>query len=112
MKFNIKNKVMETLKNLQVPTYYATNHNATEKEYMVYFIDEIKTNSNSDNEAESIRYSISLYFYSTADYDDLVEEALEVLKANNFRRTVETEYYDSDTDFYIKVIRLNYIQYL
>ena len=46
MKFNIKNKVMETLKNLQVPIYYATNHNATEKEYMVYFINEIKKNSN------------------------------------------------------------------
>lgn len=112
MKFNIKKKIMETLKTLQVPVYYSTNHNATETEYMVYFIDEIRTNTNSDDEAESIRYSISLYFYSTGDYDDLVEAALEVLKANNFRRSVETEYYDADTDFYIKVIRLNYIQYL
>lgn len=108
---NIKTKIIDTLKPLNIPLYFMTNFDAKEDTYMVFFVEKVSEYSSCENEEEATKYELLLHIYSKSDYDDLAEQTLKLLKQNNFRRRYEAEDYDETTDFYIKAIKLDYIHY-
>ena len=109
---NIKSHIIATLKDIGPPIYFATNHNAQDDVYMVFFIDKTSTFQNFDDEMASIKYEITLYIYSKSDYDDISAKTLKALKNAGFRRTYEVEDYDNETGYYAKAIKLIYVDYL
>lgn len=108
---NIKTKIIQTLKSVEVPLYFMTNFDAQEDTYMVFFIERVKEFSSCDDIEEATSYEIMLHIYSKTDYDDLSSEVLTLLKQEGFKRRMETEDYDDQTNFYIKAIKLDYIHY-
>ena len=109
---NIKKHIKSTLSSIGYPVYFATNHNATDDTYMVFFIDKTSTFSNCDDEEEAIKHEITLYIYSKADYDSLASEVLTNLLLAGFKRNYEAEDYDSETGYYAKAFKLTYVDYL
>lgn len=108
---NIKTKLMQTLKPLGIPLYFMTNFEAKEDTYMVFFIEKVSQHTACENEEESTKYELLLHIYSKSDYDDLSENVIKLLKEQGFRRRYEAEDYDNTTNFYIKAIKIDYINY-
>lgn len=109
---NIKKELINTLKPLNLPVYFATNFNSTEDTYLVFFIDKTTTDSVIDDEEAVIKHEITLYINSKSDYYDISMEALKLLKANNFKRIYEAEDFDNETKYYTKAIKLEFLDFL
>lgn len=108
---NIRSKILNSLKPLNVSVYYGTNYEATEDIYVVFFIEGITTHSIYDDEEASTKYTIMFHIYSTGDYDNYVKDMKQTLKLNGFRRITEAEDYDSETEYYTKAIKFEYVDF-
>ena len=108
---NIKKEVLSTLKGLSCPVYYATNHDSEDDTYVIFYILNEKSNEFLDNEEASIKYKIHVQIISNTDYDDISDDIMAKMKANNFRRLYSAENFDSETNFYSKSIQFEYIHY-
>jgi hypothetical protein len=62
----------------------------------------------ADNEEQETAHYIQLDLFSKGNYLALVKQVKQALKEVGFSRTFETEYYEDDTKYYHKVIRLSY----
>lgn len=108
---NIRKLILDALKPLQIPVYYATNHEATDDIFVVFFIEDIETHSIYDDEEASEKYTIMFHIFSNGDYDTYVKDMKKVLKSNGFRRIAEAENYDSETNYYTKAIKFEYVDF-
>ena len=109
---NIKKRVLDVLKQTNYPVYYATNHDAEDDTYVIFFIANEKTHSSCDNEESAIYYKIHVQIISIGDYDDLSDNIMKLMKANDFRRISSAETYDAELNFYSKSIHFEYVDYL
>lgn len=109
---NIKKRVLQVLKNIECPVYYATNYSGEDDTFIIFYIVNEKTHSAHDDEEASIYYKIHVQINSIGDYDDISDEVMKIMKANGFRRITSAENYDADTSFYSKSIHFEYVDYL
>lgn len=110
--FNIKKHLKQSLNDLNVPCYFATNFNSTEDIYFVFFIDKSYVYEVYDDCEYSQKYEITLYLNSKIDYDEISLQASNLLKQNNFKIVYEAEDYDNETKYYSKAFKIEYLSYL
>ncbi|HFK2719185.1 TPA: hypothetical protein ACG1DY_005037 [Escherichia coli] len=78
--------------------------------YITFF--EYNQNGNlhaDDHEIRSNHY-IQVDLFSKEDYTDIVKQVKELLKTVGFTRTFETELFETETEYYHKVIRFIFVQ--
>lgn len=108
---NFKKFLRSILLELDVPTYYMTNHNSNDNLYIVYSITSETETSASDNDFESIKYSVNIRVFSKGDFDNLVSATKRILKQNNFKFVIGADDYDSTTNYYCQSMYFEYIDF-
>ena len=109
---NIKTRVLDILKQTNTPVYYATNYEANDDTFIIFFINQTKTHSCADDEEASIYYHINVQIISVTDYDDLADNIIKLMRQANFKRLNEADTYDADLGFYTKAIQFSYVHFL
>lgn len=106
---SLNSLIINNLKPLGVPVAFL-NYKGKATTYIRFF--EYNQNGalyGDDQELKS-RHFIQVDIFSRNDYTDLVKQVKDKLKTIGFIRNFETEMYETDTDFYHKVLRFNFVQ--
>ncbi|MBT2696346.1 hypothetical protein J7E79_02705 [Bacillus sp. ISL-40] len=106
---SINSIIINALKTLGVPVSFQ-NYKGSATTYIRFF--EYNQNGalhGDDQELKSAHF-IQVDIFSKGDYTELTNQVKQKLKEIGFIRTMETEMYERDTDFFHKVIRFNFVQ--
>jgi hypothetical protein len=100
--------ILNTLKPLNVPVSFQT-YTGTALTYITFFEFNQTPAFHADDEEIQSNHSIQIDIWSKGDYIELVKQVKTEMNKVGFKRTFETELYESDTKIYHKVLRFNYV---
>lgn len=106
--------IISTLKPLNIPVKFQTlsekEKQANPTTYITFFEFNQYTAQSADDDETVTRHSTQVDVWSKGDYTEIVKLVKQKLKTVGFRRTFETEFYETDTKIYHKVIRFSYYE--
>lgn len=108
---NINKLIIDTLKPLAIPTSFQV-YTGIARPYITFFEYSDPSESFADNQETSIGHYIQIDLFSKTDYTDVFASAKNLLKAAGFMRKPGTEFYETETLLYHKVIRVLFIEEL
>jgi hypothetical protein len=101
--------IIDTLKPLGVPVNFQT-YSGTATTYITFFEYNQFSALNADDEEQQTAHFFQVDIWSKGDYTSLVDQVKELMTAAGFRRTTETDLYESDTKIFHKVLRFSYVE--
>jgi hypothetical protein len=105
---NLNSIILNTLKPLNVPVSFQ-NYTGAALTYITFFEINQTPAIHADDEELQSNHSVQIDIWSKGDYTQLVTQVKDEMKKVGFKRTFETELYESDTKTFHKVIRFNYV---
>jgi hypothetical protein len=106
---SLNSLILSTLKPLDVPVKYL-KYKGSEPTYITFFEFNQSGAMYGDDQELKSRHSIQVDIFSKGDYTNLTEQVKKNLIEKGFTRTMEIEFYETDTDKFHKVIRFNFVQ--
>ena len=100
---SINKLVIDTLKPLGAPVAFQ-EYTGTETTYITFFEYNQRGDLFADNEEQTTIHSIQIDVFSKSNYETLVEQVKQNLKAQGFIRTSEMDLYESNLKLFRKTI--------
>jgi hypothetical protein len=109
---SLNSLIINTLKPLNVPVRFQTllDSDGDPDIYITFFEFNQKGALHGDDKELKTGHSIQVDIWSKGDYTVLSKQAKEKLIEIGFTRTMETEFFETESRTYHKVLRFNFVQ--
>ncbi|ALC80447.1 hypothetical protein [Bacillus gobiensis] len=109
---SLNSLIINTLKPTGFPVRFLTllESDGNPPTYIKFFEYNQSGALHGDDRELNSSYSIQVDIFSTGNYSNLVKQVKALLIETGFSRTFETEFYETDTEFYHKVLRFHFVQ--
>lgn len=111
---SINSLIISTLKPLNIPVKFQVlsekEKQANPSTYITFFEYNQQSALDADDDELITRHSIQIDIWSKVDYTEVVKQVKEKLKTVGFKRAFETEFFETDTKIYHKVLRFYYFK--
>lgn len=104
---SLNSLIINTLRPLGVPVAFL-RYTGKKTTYITFFEFNQRSALSGDDAEKATAYSIQVDIWSQGNYLNLVKQVKEAMTQAGFRRTFEMDMYESDANYYHKVVRFSF----